>query len=97
MSAEHKKYHFSATCNTSDAAALHCLRALCQFAEKANYPQIGWGGTKESTWRNSDGQFTVRFTRPEYRAAFLKEAGRLLGAHWELVSTNDNDPATPQR
>lgn len=97
MSAEHKKYHYSATCRTEDAAVLHCLRALCQFAEKGSYPQIGWGGTKESLWRSDNGQFTVRFTRPEYREAFLSEARRLLDTHWQLISINDNDPATPQR
>lgn len=97
MSAEHRKYHYSATCSTGDAAVLHCLRALCQFAEKGKYPQIGWGGTKESAWSTSGGKFTVRFTRAEYRTVFLAEAQRLLNNHWTIISTSDNDPATPQR
>lgn len=97
MSAEHQKYHFSATCKTDDAAVLHCLRALCQYAEEGNHPQIGWGGTKQSTWRAAGGQFTVRFTQPIYRDKFLKDAARLLPNYWSLIRVNDNDPATPQR
>jgi len=97
MSSEHAKYHFSATCHTDDAAALHCLRALCQYAEQGRHPQIGWGGTKQSTWRAAGGEFTVRFTRPEFRDAFLGEAQRLLSGHWRFVKKNDTDPATPQR
>lgn len=44
MSSNHEKYHYSATCKTDDPAVLHCLRALCQYSEKGEYPQIGWGG-----------------------------------------------------
>lgn len=94
---DHQKYHFSATCHTDDAAVLHCLRALCQHAEKGKFPQIGWGGTKQSVWEKDGGKFTVRFTRAEYRQKYLTEARRLLAGHWQLVSTDDNDPATPQR
>lgn len=97
MSAEHEKYRFSATCRTDDAATLHCLRALCQFAEEGKYPQIGWGGTKRSAWHAAGGEFTVRFTSIEFRDIFLNEARRLLVGQWQLVSTNDNDPASPQR
>ena len=76
---------------------LHCLRALCQHAEQGRFPQIGWGGTKESAWRKAGANFTVRFTRAEYRLAFLTEAKRLWSDHWHLVSSSDEDPATPQR
>jgi hypothetical protein len=47
MSSEHEKYRYSATCQTNDAAVLHCLRVLCQYAEKGQYPQIGLGRYKE--------------------------------------------------
>lgn len=97
MTTDHQLYRYSATCNTSDLAVLHCLRALCQFAEKGRYPQIGWGGTKESLWRASGGNFTVRFTLPKYREVYISEASRLLKGYWTLVRTNDNDQATPQR
>jgi hypothetical protein len=97
MSDAHLDYHYSATCHTSDLAVLYCLRALCQYAEKGNFPQIGWGGTKEKLWRKNGNQFTVRFTTIEYRDAFLSEGNRLLKGQWKLINTNDNDPATPQR
>lgn len=97
MSAEHKKYHYSATLETQDAAVLHCLRALCQHCEKSTYPQIGWGGTKQSEWKSQSGRFTLRFTESTYRDTFLLEANRLLKGRWSLVSQNDNDPATPRR
>ncbi len=97
MSSEHEKYHFSATCHTNDTAVLHCLRALCQYAEQGKHPQIGWGGTKQSIWKKSKGEFTVRFTHPVFRDTFLKEAERLLPKLWTLVKTHDGDPASPQR
>lgn len=97
MSSNHKKYHYSASCKTDDPAVLHCLRALCQFSEKGEYPQIGWGGTKRSLWEANDGLFTVRFTSSSYRENYINEASRLLKGYWELVSTNDFDPAEPQR
>ena len=97
MSSNHKYYHYSATCKTYDAAVLHCLRALCQYSESGEYPQIGWGGTKRSLWEANNGSFTVRFTSPSCREQYISEATRLLKGHWELLETSDNDPAEPQR
>ena len=85
------------TLHTDDAATLHCLRSLCQHCEKADYPQIGWGGTKQSEWKARGGNLTLRFTDPLYREFFLNEARRLLTGHWTFISRNDNDPASPQR
>jgi hypothetical protein len=45
MSDDYERYHFSVTCETSDAAVLHCLRALCQWAEQWAKPQIGWAAS----------------------------------------------------
>jgi len=97
MSSDHNLFKYSITCKTDDIAVLHCLRALCQFAEKHRKPQIGWGGTGESDWRSKKGQFTLRFTSPIYREFFVKEAHRILNGYWSVVDTNDNDPAYPQR
>lgn len=97
MSSNHEKYHYSVTCKTTDPAVLHCLRALCQYSEKEEYPQIGWGGTKRNLWEANGGVFTLRFTSPVYRDNYINEANRLLSGHWELVTTNDDDPAEPQR
>ena len=97
MSQAHEQYRFSATLQTHDVAALHCLRALCQHHAGGTYPQIGWGGTKQSEWKAQDGKFVVRFTSAVGRDAFFKDARRLLAPHWNEVARNDNDPATPQR
>jgi len=53
MSSDHKLFKFSMTCQTDDLAVLHCLRALCQYAEQHKKPQIGWGGTGKSEWQNT--------------------------------------------
>jgi len=97
MSENHRRYHYSITCKTDDAAVLHCLRALCQYSERHEYPQIGWGGTKENVWEANNGTFVLRFTAPAYRDQFIIEANRLLKGHWEQIETNDNDPAEPRR
>lgn len=97
MSEAHKQYRFSATLRTLDAAALHCLRALCQHHAGGKYPQIGWGGTKQGEWKTQDGKFVVRFTSLASRDAFFKDARRLLAGHWSEVARSDDDPATPQR
>ena len=97
MSDLHQRYRYSVTLETGDAAVLHCLRALCQHAERALSPQIGWGGTGEGAWKAQGGRFTLRFTDPSYREHFLAEARRLLSGHWTELSLSDSDPASPQR
>ena len=97
MSSNHAKYHYSATCSTHDKTVLHCLRAIAQCVEGAEFPQIGWGGTTAAAWKKNNGQFTIRFTAPSYRATYIAEANKLLDKHWTLITTNDNDPASPQR
>lgn len=93
----HALYKYSVTCRTEDLAVLHCLRALCQFAERHKAPQIGWGGTGVKEWQANSFNFKLRFTSPEYRTTFLEEANRLLPMRWELIATDDDDPASPQR
>lgn len=95
--AAHEKFRFSVQCHTDDAAVLACLRALCQYVERANMPQIGWGGTKTNVWQRSGGVATFRFTDPAYREQFVREAQRLLGGTWKERGRSDQDPATPQR
>lgn len=94
---DYLRYRFSATCQTADSAVLHCLRALCQWAEKYPKPQIGWGGTTQSNWEESAGKLTLRFTSSEYRQNFIDRSKELLGDRWHLIATNDNDPAKRQR
>ena len=91
MSDNHNLFKFSITCHTDDLAVVFCLRALCQFVEQHKYPQIGWGGTGESSWRNSSNRITLHFTDSEYRDSFIKQANRLFNKKWSLISTNDND------
>jgi hypothetical protein len=97
LDANYQRYHFSATCQTSDSAVLHCLRALCRWAEQCGKPQIGWGETTLSNWEKSGGKLTLRFTSPQYRQRFIDKSKDLLGDRWQLVATNDNDPAKRQR
>src|SRR5579871_5228386 len=70
---DYQKYRFSVTCETSDAAVLHCLRAICQWAEQYMKPQIGWGGTTERSWESNGGKLTLRFTATDYRKLFIEK------------------------
>ncbi len=94
---DYERYHFSATCKTSDFAVLHCLRSLCQWAEEYRKPQMGWGGTTKTKWEKSNGQLTLRFTDLAFRQNFLDKAHELLGGRWTLVMTDNDDPAERQR
>ena len=94
----YKLYHYSVTCLSDDLAVVHCLRALCQFAEKAIRKQIGWGGSGTTEWRIAGNRITLRFTKAEYRAEFIRNAERLLPPEsWSVLQMNDNDPAQRQR
>ncbi|RGP45319.1 hypothetical protein AWH04_28310 [Rhodococcus erythropolis] len=88
----------SATLKVTDEAVLSMLRGLAQYCESGTYPQISWGGTKVNHWLAARKHATFRFTKPDDREFFIKEATRLLPAEtWELTRTSDHDPATPQR
>jgi hypothetical protein len=96
MNLKFARYHFSATLLTSDAAILHCLIGLAHWAQRGEkHPQIAWGGCGEKAWRSRGGQATFRFTSRERRAEWQAKAAELLSEKWGLVSTNDNDPASP--
>lgn len=97
MSIAHAKYHFSVTVQTDDVAVLHCLRALCQHWAGGQYPQMGWGGSDQVTWKSSNGKVVLRFVTATGRASFISDAQRLLGQHWTEVSRSDADPASPRR
>jgi hypothetical protein len=94
---QHELYRFSATVRTPDLAVLHCLRSLSQFAQATGNKRIPWGGTKEDDWKRTGQSAVFHFSRASYRERFLEECRRLLPAQsWELVSTDDDDPARPQ-
>mgnify|MGYP006311759789 FL=1 len=94
----YKRYRYSVTCQADDLAVVHCLRALCQYAEEASYKQIGWGGTGTNEWKAAGNQITLRFTKPVYREKFEQTADRLLpDGSWSVVRRNDKDPAQGQR
>ena len=78
MSSDHARFCYSRTCQTDGPAVLHCLRALCQFAEKGKKPRIGWGGAGEADWRGCGDRLVLRFTASSHRQVFAGEANRLL-------------------
>src|SRR5689334_25449601 len=96
---DYERCHYSVSCETHDLAVLHCLRSLSQFAEGSTIPKsIPWGGTKEAAWKKNDYVVTFRFTSPDFRDDFLKEATRLLPKElWTKVGASDNDPASRRR
>jgi hypothetical protein len=93
----YQKFRFSVTCQTQDDAVLHCLRGLCQWAEKHSPRQIAWGGTGEDVWKRSNATVTFHFSNPNYRQTFIQKADALLGTTWALVTTSDDDPQVRQR
>jgi hypothetical protein len=98
MDADFKRYHFSATFHTDDEAVLHCLRALCQWAQRdESNPNIGWGGTGRTRWQSEGNKATVRFTSEAKRQKWIDKAKTLLPTQWNLIGTADNDPASRQR
>jgi hypothetical protein len=83
---------------SSTVSVVHCLRALCAFAENGGHTQIGWGGTGERQWQQTGRKITLRFTAPQFRDRFIEEAKRLLPAgSWRVTATSDSDPAKRQR
>ena len=84
---DYVRCRFSITCHTDDLAVVHCLRALCQYAEHKCPPQIAWGGTKEKDWAAAGDRITLRFTCPSYREEFVRQAERLLPqGSWRKVT-----------
>ena len=95
---DYRRCHFSITCHTDDEAVVHCLRALCHFAEITVKPQIAWGGTKRQDWVAAGHQITLCFTSTHHRDRFVREATRLLPSGiWHETSRSDEDPARRQR
>ena len=93
----HKDYRFSITVYTDDVPILYCLRALADFSQETGNTRIAWGGTKREDWERDKRTVTFRFSKPEYRVKFFKEAIRVLpNKLWKTVEEDDNDPATPQ-
>ena len=97
MSDDYARCRFSITCHTDDLAVVHCLRALCQHSVKGVRPQIAWGGSSALNWKSSGNRITLRFTTTSQREAFVRDANRLLGNHWEETGRSDKNPATRQR
>lgn len=97
MPTNHAQYHFSITVHTVDVAVLHCLRALCQHWAGGPYPQMGWGGSDQVTWKVNNNNVVLRFASDTGRASFLKDAQRLLAGYWSEVSRKDDDPASQRR
>jgi hypothetical protein len=95
---EYSRCKYSVTVHTDDLAVVHCLRALCEFAEGGVKGQIGWGGTKRSEWEKAGNKITLRFSSPAFRTTFVEQAKRLLPvSSWREIARNDNDPAHRQR
>jgi hypothetical protein len=76
---------------------MYCLRSLTHYAEHSAQKNIGWGGTNDKVWAQSDHEITLRFTMPQYRDVFREKANGLLGGRWTEVRASDNDPATPKK
>ena len=94
---DHLTFRFSITCHTPDLAVVHCLRALCEWAETNPKRQIAWGGTGKEEWRDSGNKITLRFTNHKNRENFQTKAVELLADRFTTISVSDNDPARPRR
>jgi hypothetical protein len=95
---DYERCKYSITCSTDDPVIVHCLRAICHFAEVDVKPQIAWGGTKMKDWVRAGNQITLHFTSPHHRERFVREASRVLPEHsWRESGRSDNDPAKRQR
>jgi hypothetical protein len=95
---EYKQCCYSITCYANDLSVVHVLRALCQRNIETSHPQIGWGGTTERNWLNSEKKITLRFTSSYHRENFIKDAERILkNGLWSKISCSDEEPAQRQR
>ena len=90
---DYADYKFSVTIQSDDIALVHCLRALADFSQKDGNQRIAWEGRGEDDWKLAGEQATFRFTTPDFRGGFLREAGRLLALlPWRIISQSDDDP-----
>ena len=102
MRADHSQYRYGATLRIKDESTLGALRGLSfsvqNSASKSHfYGLISSSGTTVKVWRDNGHEVTFRFTSEDLRSRFLSEGSRILRPGlWQLVSTNDNDPA-PRR
>lgn len=95
---EHSQHKYSVTIHTDDLAVVGCLRALAKYSQQTGNNNIPWGGTKDVDWIRNSHNVAFHFSQPKYREGFVAELNRLLPAIlWKVISTGDNDPATPQR
>ncbi len=85
-------YNYSLTVRTDDLAVLHALRGLVHYCQREGSDKNkAWAGTGEKEWREANYQATFKFSRPDYRATFLREADRLLPSRWSKVSEHDHE------
>ena len=82
-------FRYRITVRTDDIAILCALRGLVHCSQKQGPVNTSWGGTGEKEWRNANHQVTFKFTRPEYRESFKREAKRLLLSGWSVLSEDD--------
>jgi hypothetical protein len=96
LPADNSLYRHGATLKVESTPVLGALRGLSFDVRTGPGPQISSGGTTREVWEANDGKVTFRFTSRDLRSEFLKEATRIFRpGPWELISVDDNDPATP--
>ena len=94
---QYSDYRHSITVEALDLAVVCCLRALSDFSQVTGNSRITWSGTKDDDWLAANRRVTFRFSRPDYRDAFVSTARRLLPDNsWTEVARRDDDPARPE-
>jgi hypothetical protein len=83
-------FRYRIAVRTDDVAVLHCLRGLVHLCQKRGSINTGWGGTGQSDWRAANHEVTFKFTDPDFRAQFVREAERLFPSSlWSNVAEWD--------
>ena len=86
-------YHYSITVECDDIAIVYCLRGLSMYGQGEGNVYKPWKGTGKAEWASNNRRVTFRFTSPQFRGEFLKEAKRILPANsWREVKRDDDDP-----
>ena len=80
---------YSVVCRSDDEPIVRCLKALADYVERRRPDGRAAGAVLE---RGGGGRITLRFTHPDYRAAFLNLASDLLGPRF-LCADQDDDQA----